>query len=53
MTEILPLKEFFPAESYHLDYYARNQDQPYCELVINPKLEKVQQKFSNLLKNNE
>ncbi len=53
VTEILPLKKFFPAESYHLDYYARNQNQPYCELVINPKLEKVQQKFANLLKNNE
>lgn len=50
VTEIEPLKEFFPAESYHLDYYAKNQEQPYCELVINPKLEKVQQKFAELIK---
>ncbi len=53
VTEITPLKEFFPAESYHMDYYARNQNQPYCELVINPKLEKVQQKFADLLKTHE
>lgn len=53
VTEISPLKQFFQAESYHLDYYAKNQDQPYCELVINPKLEKVQQKFADLLKQNE
>ena len=50
MTEIVPLVRFFPAESYHVDYYAQNQDAPYCELVINPKLEKVQKKFANLLK---
>jgi peptide-methionine (S)-S-oxide reductase len=50
VTAIVPFKEFFQAESYHLDYYAKNQDQPYCDLVINPKLEKVQQKFAELLK---
>ncbi len=50
VTEIAPLTQFYPAESYHLDYYARNQNQPYCELVINPKLEKVQQKFADLLR---
>ncbi len=52
VTDIEPLKEFFEAESYHLDYYAKNKEQPYCELVINPKLEKVQQKFATLLKDN-
>ncbi len=53
VTEIAPLEKFFPAESYHVDYYARNKDQPYCELVINPKLQKVQEKFADLLKENE
>lgn len=42
--------KFYPAEAYHVDYYAKNQEAPYCQLVINPKLEKVQQKFADLLK---
>ena len=50
VTEIEPLKKFYEAENYHKDYYARNQDNPYCEVVINPKLEKVQKKFAELLK---
>lgn len=41
---------FFPAEDYHRDYYAKNSGaNAYCELVINPKLEKVKQKFATLL----
>lgn len=48
-TEIKPLTQFFPAESYHVDYYAQNKEAQYCELVINPKLEKVQKKFAHLL----
>lgn len=52
VTGIEPLNEFFQAEDYHLDYYAQNKNQPYCELVINPKLEKVQQNFAQLLKDN-
>lgn len=44
---------FFPAESYHQDYYARNKGQAYCEVIINPKLEKVQKMFADLLQNNE
>ena len=50
VTEVLPLTEFYIAENYHKDYYERNKDAPYCELVINPKLEKVVENFSNLLK---
>lgn len=53
VTEISPLGKFFKAEDYHLDYYARNKDAPYCELVINPKLEKVQKKFAELLKSGQ
>ncbi|KKT81925.1 MAG: hypothetical protein UW79_C0013G0052 [Candidatus Yanofskybacteria bacterium GW2011_GWA2_44_9] len=36
VTEIKPLEKFHPAEDYHKDYYAKNPDQAYCRLVINP-----------------
>jgi peptide-methionine (S)-S-oxide reductase len=52
VTEVEPLKKFYEAENYHQDYFARNKQNPYCELVINPKLEKVQEKFAELLKDN-
>ena len=41
VTEIVPLKEFFPAEDYHQDYYENNSSQGYCRLVIAPKLKKM------------
>jgi peptide-methionine (S)-S-oxide reductase len=41
VTEILPLGDFFPAENYHQDYYRLNQQAPYCQFVIRPKLEKL------------
>ena len=50
VTEVLPLDIFYVAETYHWDYYARNTEARYCGLVINPKLEKVQSQFANLLK---
>lgn len=40
---------FYPAEDYHKNYYANNQNQGYCQLVIAPKLEKVQKQFAQLL----
>lgn len=49
-TEVLPLPKFYVAENYHQDYFAQNKEVPYCELVINPKLEKVQKEFAALLK---
>jgi peptide-methionine (S)-S-oxide reductase len=49
VTEVEPLDVFYPAENYHKDYFARNPENPYCQLVINPKLEKVQKKFADLL----
>lgn len=51
VTQVVPLEVFYVAENYHQDYYNSHKDQAYCELVINPKLEKVQQKFADLLKN--
>ena len=50
VTTVEPLGDFWPAEDYHVQYYEHHKDAPYCQLVINPKLEKVQEKFSSLLK---
>ena len=50
VTELEPFKEFYEAENYHQDYYTTHSDQAYCQIIINPKLEKVQQKFAELLK---
>jgi peptide-methionine (S)-S-oxide reductase len=52
-TDVAPLTEFYPAEGYHQDYYANNPSNRYCELIINPKLKKVQQQFDQLLKTHE
>ena len=41
VTEISRLHSFFAAENYHQDYYRRNQEAPYCQFVIRPKLEKL------------
>lgn len=50
VTKIRPLDRFCVAENYHRDYYERNRGAPYCELIINPKLEKVQKQLETLLK---
>jgi peptide-methionine (S)-S-oxide reductase len=51
VTDVEPLVEFYTAEPEHRDYYARMKEMnPYCAVVINPKLEKVQQQFATLLK---
>ncbi len=50
VTEVVPLVEFFPAENYHHDYYEAHKDQMYCQIIINPKLEKVEKEFAELLK---
>ncbi len=49
-TELLPLDAFYPAENYHRDYFATHPGNPYCEVVISPKLEKAQREFARLLK---
>ena len=51
VTEIHPLDKFYVAEDYHQNYYERNKDKnPFCQVVINPKLEKLRTKFAPLLK---
>ena len=49
VTEVKPLSKFYEAENYHKNYFAKNPGNPYCTVVINPKLEKVQKRFGNLL----
>lgn len=49
VTEVAPFTVFYPAEQEHLDYYARNKSQGYCQLIIAPKLAKVQKEFASLL----
>lgn len=49
VTEVMPLVQFYEAESYHQDYYERNKDQRYCQIIINPKLDKMQKEFADLL----
>ena len=50
VTEITRYSEFYPAEDYHKNYYQNNKSQGYCQVVINPKLKKVQEQFATLLK---
>ena len=44
VTEIVPLKKFYKAEDYHQEYYDNNSSQGYCQVVIAPKLEKLEKK---------
>ncbi|MDP3763209.1 MAG: peptide-methionine (S)-S-oxide reductase MsrA [bacterium] len=53
VTEVKPLETFYEAENYHHDYYTNHQNTPYCQVVINPKLKKVQERFAKLLKKQE
>ena len=50
VTEITPFSNFYPAEQYHHDYYALHGQQPYCQFVVRPKVEKLQQLFAEFLK---
>jgi peptide-methionine (S)-S-oxide reductase len=50
VTEVTPFTAFYPAEGYHQDYYRRNQDAPYCQVMIEPKLEKLREKYLARLK---
>jgi peptide-methionine (S)-S-oxide reductase len=45
VTEVAPLTEFYPAEAYHSDYFARNPQNPYCAAVIAPKVAKARKHF--------
>ena len=49
VTEVKKFSTFYKAESYHADYYNKNQNQPYCQVVISPKLQKLREKYTKLL----
>jgi peptide-methionine (S)-S-oxide reductase len=53
VTSLESLNKFYEAEDYHKNYYKRNQGQPYCMVVINPKLKKFKEKFANLIVNSK
>ncbi len=50
VTEVTPLDTFYPAEDYHNQYYRRNAYQPYCQVVVAPKVAKARQKFVERLR---
>ncbi len=50
VTEITPFKNFYPAEDYHKLYYENNQDNPYCNFVIEPKIKKLLLKYAKDMK---
>ena len=45
VTEIVPLTKFYKGEDYHQDYYRSNPNQPYCQIVIRPKVQKFEKKL--------
>lgn len=49
VTEVAPLKMFYPAEDYHQGYFGQNPEQGYCQMVIVPKVAKFRKKFAHLL----
>ena len=50
VTEVSPATDFYPAEDYHSEYYRRNGSQPYCQVVISPKVAKFRKQFQSRLK---
>ena len=50
VTELQPFKAFYPAEDYHQDYYRKNPLQPYCLMIIRPKVAKMRKAYLQMLK---
>jgi peptide-methionine (S)-S-oxide reductase len=50
VTEVVPAETFHEAEAYHQDYYARNGHQPYCQVVVAPKVAKFRKVFGDRTK---
>lgn len=50
VTEIEPLEAFYLAEEYHANYFQKNKSAPYCQLVVEPKLEKMRARYASLVK---
>jgi peptide-methionine (S)-S-oxide reductase len=50
VTEVSPLPVFYPAEAYHDDYFARNPGQPYCQVIIEPKVAQLRKQHMDKLR---
>jgi peptide-methionine (S)-S-oxide reductase len=50
VTDVLPAPQFYAAEDYHQNYFARNPNQPYCAFVVSPKVAKFRKKFAQRLR---
>jgi peptide-methionine (S)-S-oxide reductase len=50
VTEVTAFETFYPAEDYHQDYFANNPQQPYCQVIIAPKVAKFRKQFLDRLK---
>ena len=50
VTQVVPFSEFFPAEDYHQGYFARNPNQSYCRMVVEPKVAKFRKYYFDKLK---
>jgi peptide-methionine (S)-S-oxide reductase len=50
VTTVEPATKFYVAEDYHQEYFANNASQPYCQIVVGPKVKKFQQKFAAKMK---
>jgi len=50
VTEVAPLQSFYPAEDYHQEYFANNGSQPYCRIVVAPKVAKFRKNYQAKLK---
>ncbi len=50
VTEIVPFTAFYPAEDYQKNYYEKNTYQPYCQIVIDPKIQKLFKEFGEDIK---
>jgi peptide-methionine (S)-S-oxide reductase len=50
VTEVTAFTQFYPAEDYHRDYFEHNPNQPYCRMVVSPKVEKFRKSFKEKLK---
>ena len=50
VTQILPFDKFYKAEEYHQNFYDRNKSYPYCQIVINPKIQKLLEQFKKDIK---
>ena len=50
VTQVVPFTTFYAAEKYHQEYYSQNPNQPYCQIVIAPKVAKFRKKYLDKLR---